>query len=113
MLPQFDVGDSFVSDFYVINSGSQTASFSITFYDDNGNPVSVPFSGLGTLSVLSGSVPAGGANFYEAGTPQGNVLDRIGRDLFPIPPSRYRHSFDARVRMAAITRQRFRHPPEA
>ncbi len=74
VLPQFDVGDSFVSDFYAVNSGSQPADFSVAFHGDNGAAVSPPFSGLGTISVLTGSVPAGGANFYEAGTPQGTSL---------------------------------------
>jgi pseudomonalisin len=72
VLPQFAVGASFVTDFYVVNSGSSDANFSLRFYDDQGNPVALPFAnGLGSLSTLSGSVPAGGAGFYEAGTPQG------------------------------------------
>lgn len=75
MLPDFAVGASFVSDFYVVNSGASSANFSITFHDDAGNPIAVPFAGgLGNLSTLSGSVPAGGASFYEAGTPQGSGL---------------------------------------
>lgn len=72
VLPQFAVGASFVTDFYVVNSGGSKANFSISFYDDQGNPVALPFAdGLGNLSTLSGSIPAGGAGFYEAGTPQG------------------------------------------
>jgi hypothetical protein len=72
VLPQFAVGASFVTDFYVVNSGASPANFSISFYDDQGNPVVLPFAnGLGNLSILSGSIPAAGAGFYEAGTPQG------------------------------------------
>jgi hypothetical protein len=74
MLPQFGVGTGFVTDFYAVNSGSSTANFSISFHDDNGNPVSLPFASLGNLSTLSGSIPAGGAAYYEAGTPQGTAI---------------------------------------
>ncbi len=74
VLPQFAVGAGFVSDFYVVNSGTATARFSIAFHEGNGNPVALPFTGLGNLSTLSGSVPAGGASYYEAGTPQGAAL---------------------------------------
>jgi hypothetical protein len=74
VLPHFAVGGSFVSDFYVVNSGSNRANFSISFHDDNGHPITLPFAGLGNLSTLSGSIPARGAGFYEAGTPQGTLL---------------------------------------
>jgi pseudomonalisin len=74
VLPQFAVGASFVTDFYVVNSGANAARFSISFHDDNGNPVALPFAGLGNLSTLSESIPAGGAGYYEAGTPQGTPV---------------------------------------
>jgi hypothetical protein len=75
-LPQFSVGAGFVTDFYVVNSATNTnANFSITFYDDQGNPVVLPFAnGVGNLSTLSGTIAAGGSGFYEAGTPQGAPL---------------------------------------
>jgi hypothetical protein len=86
VLPDFAVGGSFVSDFYVVNTGSSAANFSISFHDDLGNPVAVPFAGgLGNLSTLSGSIPAGGAGFYEAGTPQGTALS--GSALITSDPS--------------------------
>jgi len=72
VIPQFGVGASFVTDFYVINSGGSSARFSIAFHDDNGNPVSLPFVGLGNLSTLANSIPPGGSGFYEAGTPTTN-----------------------------------------
>jgi hypothetical protein len=79
VLPDFAVGDGFVTDFYVVNTGSSAANFSITFYNGSGNQVALPFTdGLGNLSTLSGSIPAGGAAFYEAGTPQGAPLSGSG-----------------------------------
>jgi len=74
VLPQFAVGASFVTDFYVVNSAITSANFSISFYDDSGNLVALPFAGLGDLSTLSDSIPAGGAGYYEAGTPQGTPV---------------------------------------
>jgi hypothetical protein len=75
VLPQVAVGASFVTDFYVVNSSlTSSANFSIDFNDDNGNPVALPFTRLGSLSTLSGTIPAGGSGFYEAGTPQGAPL---------------------------------------
>ena len=73
VLPHFAAGGSFVSDFYVVNSGNATATFTIAFHDDNGNLEAIPFLGLGSLTELSGSLPPGGSTFYEAGTPQGTL----------------------------------------
>ena len=71
VLPDFAVGGSFVTDFYVVNSGASAANFSISFHNQSGNPVALPFAGgVGSQSTLSGSIPGGGAAFYEAGTPQ-------------------------------------------
>jgi hypothetical protein len=78
VLPQFAVGASFVTDFYVVNSGANAANFSIAFHDDNGNPVALPFAGLGSTSTLTDSIPAGGTGFYEAGTPQGAAQSGSG-----------------------------------
>ncbi len=78
VLPHLAVGASFVTDFYVVNGGDQPANFSISFYDDNGHPVALPFSGLNSLATLSGTVPAHGTKFYEAGTPQGTPIAGSG-----------------------------------
>ncbi len=72
VLPDFGVGASFVTDFYVVNSGTSSANFAINFHDGNGNPVAVPFANIGGLITLSGTIPAGGSGFYEAGTPTTN-----------------------------------------
>jgi hypothetical protein len=70
-IPHFAVGGSFVTGFSVVNSGSQPANFAITFRDDGGKQVSLPFNGLGSLATLSDTITANGAKYYEAGTPQG------------------------------------------
>jgi Concanavalin A-like lectin/glucanases superfamily len=73
-LPHFAVGGSFVTGFSVVNIGSQPASFSLTFRDDGGNPVSLLFTGIGTLAQLSDTIVANGAKYYEAGTPQAVLM---------------------------------------
>jgi len=50
VLPHFAVGGGFVTGFSVVNIGQSTAGFSLTFRDDSGNPISIPFGGGGTLS---------------------------------------------------------------
>jgi hypothetical protein len=72
VIPDFGAGASFVTDFYVINSGSSNANFSINFYNGSGDPVAVPFGSLGSIFTLADTIPAGGAGFYEAGTPDTN-----------------------------------------
>jgi hypothetical protein len=74
VLPHFAAGGGFVTGFTVVHNGSSPASFSISFRDDNGNPVSLPFSGLGTLGTLSDAVVANGTKYYEAGTVQGTLM---------------------------------------
>jgi hypothetical protein len=59
----------FVTGFSVVNTGRTTANFSLSFRDDNGNPVSIPFAGMGSLTSLSDAIVANGAKYYEAGTP--------------------------------------------
>ena len=64
-LPHFAAQDTWTTGIFVLNTGSQAANFAISFYDDNGNPISVPFAG-GPTSNLSGTVPARGEAYYEA-----------------------------------------------
>ena len=69
VLPHVAAGGSFVTGFYVVNSGSSPANFSIVFRNDAGAPISLPFTNLGSLSTLSDTIPANGAGYYEAGDP--------------------------------------------
>ncbi len=77
VIPQFAAGGSYVTDFYVINKSSTPQSFSISFYDNNGNPVSVPF-GTNAQTTLTGTIPASGTGFYEAGTLSGTLVSGSG-----------------------------------
>ena len=77
-IAHFAVGGSFVTGFSVVNSGSQPANFAITFRDDGGKQVSLPFNGLGSLATLSDTITANGAKYYEAGTPQGDLIAGSG-----------------------------------
>ena len=71
-LPEFAIGSNrFVTDFLVVNNGSQPAQFTISFYDDTGAPATLVFNGLGSLTSLSDTVPAYGTNLYEAGNISG------------------------------------------
>ncbi|HYL37967.1 MAG TPA: IPT/TIG domain-containing protein [Bryobacteraceae bacterium] len=67
-LPHFNFGNNFVMSFYVVNSSSQPASFTISFYDDTGKPVAIPFINLSTTSTFSDTIVGNGAKYYEAGT---------------------------------------------
>jgi hypothetical protein len=77
-LPHFAAGGGFVTGYYVVNTGSQAAKFSIAFHDDAGRSVTLSFTGLGSLAILSDSLPAGGAKYYEADSPTGGLLSGAG-----------------------------------
>ncbi len=74
VLPHIAAGASFVTGFFVVNSGSSSASFSITFRRDDGSSMGLPFSNGETLSTLSGTIPANGLGYYEAGDPNDATL---------------------------------------
>ncbi len=68
-LPHLAVGGSYVTDFYIVNTSAQPASFSIKFYGGDGRPISLPFAGTGTATpMLSGMVPPFSSLYYEAGS---------------------------------------------
>jgi hypothetical protein len=77
-LPHFAAGDTWTTGFFVINTGSQPAQFSIAFHDDHGNLIGLPFSG-GSASTLSGTVPAQGSAYYEAADPQTQLVSGWGQ----------------------------------
>lgn len=69
-LPHIAVGDVWVTGFYLINNGSQPATATLRFYDDTGQPLSIPITGVGTSNSLTDNLNANGSSYYEAGTPQ-------------------------------------------
>jgi hypothetical protein len=72
-LAHFAAGDTWTTGFFVLNTGKSPAQFSMVFHDDNGNPVALPFS-TGSTNTLSGTVPAQGSAYYEAGNPQAPLV---------------------------------------
>ena len=72
-LPQFAAGGTWTTGILVLNTGSQPAKFSIAFFDDNGQAVTVPFVG-GASNNLSGTIPAQGSGYFEAADSQGATV---------------------------------------
>ncbi len=65
-VPHVAFGGVWTTDLFAINWATHGGVFSISFYDDNGLPVAVPFTGgSGKLSTLIDSVPALGRTDYE------------------------------------------------
>jgi len=76
-LPHLAAGDVWTTGFYVLNTGNQPASYSISFYGDSGSPVSLPFSS-GSSSSLQGTLPAQGMTYLEAADPTATVAVAAG-----------------------------------
>jgi len=69
-LPHLTVGNVWTTGFFVANTGNQPALFSISFFDDSGNPLAIQFAApIGTVSIYQGTVPAGGMTYVEASNP--------------------------------------------
>ena len=75
VLPEFVVGGGFVTGIYIENRSGQAAKFSVSFYDDNGKPVSISMGGAPPSTNLSATVPAFGAGYYETSGGDGTLLD--------------------------------------
>ncbi len=55
-LPHFAAQDVWTTGIFAINTNNTAANFAVAFYDDNGNPISLPFTG-GATNTLSGNLP--------------------------------------------------------
>lgn len=76
-LPHLAFGGQWTTGLSAIGSGTATGSFSVSFYGDAGASLALPFTGgLGNLSTLTDTVPAGGMRYYEAENP--SVGDQSG-----------------------------------
>jgi hypothetical protein len=76
-LPHLAAGDVWTTGFYVLNPGNQPASYSVSFFDEGGNLVALPFSS-GSASVLQGTLPAQGMTYIEAANPGGPLVVASG-----------------------------------
>jgi hypothetical protein len=68
VLPHIAVNGPYVTGFYVVNSGAAAAQYKISLLTDGGTALSTPVTGLGTVSVISGVLPALGSAYFEAGS---------------------------------------------
>ena len=78
-LPHIAAGGDFVTELYIANSGNSPASYSINFYDDTGQPLSLPVSTLGTVNNLSGTITGHGPKVYELGILHSSLLSGSAR----------------------------------
>ncbi len=84
-LPHFVFGGGFVMDFYAFNSGDQPAAFTLNFYDDSGNPVTLPFTTVGPAATLTDTLPPRALHLHEAGTYSAALVE--GSALLTASPS--------------------------
>ena len=110
-IPHIAVGDVWTTGFFVMNSSSQNRSFFMRFYNDSGNNVSIPFTGvLGTISLLTDTIPAQGMKYYEASTLNSGLIQGWA-EVFADPfitvqavlrkPSSHGEFFEAAVQSSA------------
>jgi hypothetical protein len=71
-------GDTWTTGIFVLNTGAAAAQFSISFFDDNGTPIALPFS-TGSSATLSGSIAAQGSAYYEASDAQIPLITGSGQ----------------------------------
>jgi hypothetical protein len=65
-VPHVAFGGVWTTDIFAVSWATHAGNFSITFFDDNGFPVAVPFTGgLGKRNTLTDSIPALGRRDYE------------------------------------------------
>jgi virginiamycin B lyase len=76
-LPHFAAQDVWTTGIFAINTNTSAANFSVAFYDDNGNPIALPFTS-GATNTLSGSLPANGSAYLEASNPKATLIDGWG-----------------------------------
>jgi hypothetical protein len=69
-LPHLTVGNVWTTGFFAVNTGDVPAQFSVSFYEDSGIPVAIPFPApIGAVTTYQGTVPANGMTYVEASNP--------------------------------------------
>lgn len=71
-LPHLAAGDTWTTGIFLFNTGSVPTSYGIVFRDDDGNTVPLPFN-IGSSSVVTGTLPAFGSAYIEAGDPRAEL----------------------------------------
>jgi hypothetical protein len=77
-LAHFAVGQNWTTGIFIVNTGNSTANYGISFYDDNGNPVSLPFS-TGAASRLTGSLAPFASTYIEAANANAALVSGWGQ----------------------------------
>ena len=103
-LPHFAVQDIWTTGVVAINTNTTAANFSIAFYDDNGNPISLPFSG-GATNTLSGTLAAQGSAYFEASNPKADLISgwaSVAADQGVVIQALYRENASGKYFEAAV-----------
>lgn len=77
-LAHYAVGSNWTTGLFIVNTGSSTAQYAVSFFDDNGNPTAVPFAS-GSTTRLIGTLPAYGSVYLEAANPAGALTSGWGQ----------------------------------
>ena len=77
-LAQIADGGTLISGIFVLNTTATTANYSIQFYDDNGNSLTLPFA-TGSTSVLSGTLSPHGSVYIETTGADQTTVDGSGQ----------------------------------
>ncbi len=64
-LPHLADGGGWQTAITLVNVDTVPAPFSLRFWSDNGTPLELPLAGLGRLSAVSGTIPAGGSRTIQ------------------------------------------------
>ena len=67
VLPHIAVNADYTTSFYIVNTGTANANFRLDFFDDAGNPLSIPIAGQGQMNSVSGTLAGGASAYFEAG----------------------------------------------
>ncbi len=71
---QFADGGGFSTEILLMNLTGSTISGTVAFFDDNHNPVTMNFSGLGSVSQINYNIPGNGmAKFFTTGNTSPNL----------------------------------------
>jgi len=103
-LAHFAVGQNWTTGVFIFNTSSSSARYSITFYDDNGSPIVLPFS-FGATARLSGVLQPNGSSYFEASNPSRSVTAgwaQINADQGIVVHSLFRNSLNNTQYEAAV-----------
>ncbi len=81
---QVGAGDTWTTGFLVVNTGTTDAQYSISFFDDGGHALALPFN-AGPMKTVTGVIPGSGSSYFEASDPGAPLV--IGWGLVTADPT--------------------------